>query len=285
MNSAQIDVATMNETVVSTDGTIISYLTFGTGPAVIVVPGALATASDFAGLAIALAKNFTVHVMERRGRGASGPQGKQYCIEREVEDLFSLQAKTKARYIFGHSFGGFLALEAARNQTAFEKIAVYEPGVAINGSINMKWIPRAQKELEQHRYHAAFTTFVQGLDPNSARLPHWLLSFILKLVIKKNDLQRKYPLLAGTIREHQEEERLANTYAHYKEISAKVMCMYSGGTGDSAKSTAMTLASVIANYQTVAFPKLNHLAPEDKPEAIALELIGFFNDEAMIDKA
>ncbi|MFJ4427182.1 hypothetical protein [Streptomyces bobili] len=37
--------------------------------------------------------------------------------------------------MFGHSFGGFLTLEAALAGSAFERIALYEPGVSIDGSI------------------------------------------------------------------------------------------------------------------------------------------------------
>jgi predicted alpha/beta superfamily hydrolase len=39
--------------------------------------------------------------------------------------------------IVGHSYGGLIALEVARNNEAFNKIAVYEPGVSIDGS--MPW--------------------------------------------------------------------------------------------------------------------------------------------------
>ena len=54
--------------VLSRDGTRVGYLTFGEGPAVIVLPGVLSLAEDCARLAWALAERFTVHVMERRGR-------------------------------------------------------------------------------------------------------------------------------------------------------------------------------------------------------------------------
>ena len=67
-------------TVQSADGTTISYLSLGSGPAVIVIPGALSLASDYTAFARALAENFTVYTIERRGRGLSGPQGNDYSI-------------------------------------------------------------------------------------------------------------------------------------------------------------------------------------------------------------
>lgn len=66
------------DVVVSADGTAIAYRTLGKGPAVLIVPGALAVAADFDAFARELAERFTVHTIERRGRGESGPQGDDY---------------------------------------------------------------------------------------------------------------------------------------------------------------------------------------------------------------
>ena len=46
----------------------------GTGPAILVIPGVLSMASDYAAFARALSEHLTVHTIERRGRGESGPQ-------------------------------------------------------------------------------------------------------------------------------------------------------------------------------------------------------------------
>ena len=64
----------------------------------------------------------------------SGPQGKGYSIENECQDVKAVQEATGAAVLFEHSYGGLVALETARRSTAFEKIAVYEPGVSIHGS-------------------------------------------------------------------------------------------------------------------------------------------------------
>src|SRR5579875_149138 len=138
-------------TVLSADGTTISYLTVGSGPSVIVISGVLSMAADYAAFARALAEHFTVHTIERRGRGESGPQGKDYSITKECEDVLALQARTGASFLVGHSFGGFVALEVARNNPAFTKIAVYEPGVSIDGSIPKGWIPGYEKKLAEKK--------------------------------------------------------------------------------------------------------------------------------------
>lgn len=263
--------------VTSKDGTKIAYQTSGTGPDIILIPGVLAYAHSFAGLAQQLGQHFTVHVMERRGRGASGPQGDNYSIQKECEDLDAIQRKTNAQYAFGHSFGGFLLLEAARDNHAFKKIAVYEPGVSIDGSINLKWAPRCEREIRAGRNLDAFTTFVQGTVPQMEKMPHWIAKRILALAVKKPELEEKYPLLHGMIVEHQEEVRLDNTYEHYAEITTPTLLMCGGAESSGAlKSTAQKIAAVIPNSTSVSLSKLNHLAPEDKPDEVARELVAFF---------
>jgi len=264
--------------VTSKDGTKITYSTVGDGPGLIIVPGALALAEDFAPLAQELSGHFTVHTVERRGRGKSGPQGADYSIEKECEDILAVQSKTNATYMFGHSFGGFVALETARNNPYFEKIAIYEPGISIDGSINLSWIPRAEEELARQKYHAAFITFTRGLNPQSARAPRSLLSLIVRVVIKKKEREQKYRLLSGTIREHQEEGRMDNTYSHYSEVNAGVLMMR-GGKGVMSNNVAEKLLSVLSQGDEIVFPKLDHLAPEGKPQQIAREMMAFFSQD------
>jgi pimeloyl-ACP methyl ester carboxylesterase len=160
------------DVVVSADGTTIAYRTAGKGPAVLVAPGALAVATDFDALARELAHHLTVHTIERRGRGESGPQGDDYSIERECEDLAALQAATGATFLFGHSFGGLIALEAARANKAFGKVAVYEPGVSVDGSINTSWAPACGAQLARGQQLDAFITFARGINPQTTGMLH-----------------------------------------------------------------------------------------------------------------
>src|SRR5690242_13409236 len=131
---------TGERTVTSRDGTAIGYETVGQGEGVLVLGGAWRTARDYLPFARALADPFAVHLIDRRGRGRSGPQGASYSIEREIEDLIAVQAHTGATKLFGHSYGGLIALEAARRSTIFTDVVVYEPGVSIGGSIPTGWM-------------------------------------------------------------------------------------------------------------------------------------------------
>ena len=122
-------------TVISKDGTPIAFDQSGQGPAIILVAGATATRLAEAGLSAALAPHFTVFAYDRRGRGESGDTA-PYAVEREVEDLDALINEAGgSAFVFGHSSGAVLALEAARLlPTRITKLAVYEPPFIIDDS-------------------------------------------------------------------------------------------------------------------------------------------------------
>jgi pimeloyl-ACP methyl ester carboxylesterase len=116
----------------------------------------LSVAADFGTFSNALAETFTVHTIERRGRGRSSPQDAGYCMAIEREDACALQKHTRAAYLFGHSYGGLIALETARNNAFVKKVAIYEPGLSVNGSIPTTWAPRYERLLAQNKRLDAF---------------------------------------------------------------------------------------------------------------------------------
>lgn len=75
--------------VTSADGTAIAYDVTGTGPAVVVVEGALCQRTMGTARAVArlLSEHYAVVAYDRRGRGESGPGSLPYAVQREVEDL------------------------------------------------------------------------------------------------------------------------------------------------------------------------------------------------------
>jgi len=262
--------------VTSDDGTTIAYTSIGMGPGVLLVPGALTVAADFAPLARALSGAFTVHVIERRGRGASGPQGEDYAIARECEDLRAVRSATGASLVFGHSFGGLVALEAAIGDGGLRHVAVYEPGVSIRGSVPIGWAERCRSELDAGRPLDAFATFVRGMSPQSAgRLPRWMLKVILRSAIRGPEREQKFRLLRGTIREHAEAARLDGTAERYRQISAHMLLM-SGRHASGTASATHALAEMLPGARTASLERCDHFAPEKKPELVAEHLRAAF---------
>jgi pimeloyl-ACP methyl ester carboxylesterase len=121
------------QTVRSLDGTTIAFDRSGQGPALILVSGATSTRANLSDFAATLAPDFTVFAYDRRGRGDSGDT-LPYAAAREVEDIQALiDASGGTAFVFGHSSGAVLALEAARLLNAkIRKLAVYEPPFIID---------------------------------------------------------------------------------------------------------------------------------------------------------
>jgi pimeloyl-ACP methyl ester carboxylesterase len=115
--------------VTSKDGTTIAYERSGSGPAVILVDGALCSRAfgPTATLAPLLSQRFTVYRYDRRGRGQSGDT-QPYALAREVEDLAALIERAGgAASLLGLSSGGALALETAAAGHGIETVFAYEP--------------------------------------------------------------------------------------------------------------------------------------------------------------
>ncbi|MBF6170912.1 alpha/beta fold hydrolase [Nocardia blacklockiae] len=266
-------------TVVSADGTTIAYLSVGSGPAVLVVPGALAVASGYLDFARALGAHFTVHVVERRGRGGSGPQGADYSIDKEREDLLALRAKTDARFLVGHSYGGLVALETARGCPEIGKVAVYEPGLSIDGSIPCDWMPVYERKLAQHKPFDAFVEFVRAMGPESARrAPRWVMRRMLPLFMEPAERDLVTGQLAENLREHREIARLDNTYPRYRDIEAEVLILQGGKDhGPQADIDRATLEYVIPRCTGHLFPDLDHFGlDKHAPERVAGVIGTFF---------
>jgi pimeloyl-ACP methyl ester carboxylesterase len=123
-------------TVTSTDGTTIAYETLGTGPALILVDGAMCY-RDFGparDLAKALADTYTVHIYDRRGRGESG-NTKPWTPDREIDDLAALlHAAGGQAHLFGCSSGAVLAADAANRLDGITKLALYEPPFIVDNT-------------------------------------------------------------------------------------------------------------------------------------------------------
>lgn len=114
----------------SADGAPIAVFTSGIGPPLVLVHGAAADHTTFRVLGPLLSTRFTIHAIDRRGRGASGDTS-PYAIEREFEDLAAVASALAQEAgdpvdIFGHSYGGRCALGAALLTADIGRVISYE---------------------------------------------------------------------------------------------------------------------------------------------------------------
>jgi len=281
------------DSVTSKDGTIIGYRQLGHGPGIVALHGAMESAKSHMQLAEALAGSFTVYVVDRRGRGLSGPYGAGYSMPREVEDLDALLTKTGSQRVFGVSSGGLIALQAALTLPAIQKIAVYEPALIVNGSISTAFLPRYDREIAEGNTAAALVSGMLGAQmgpPFLQKMPRWLLEAFTRQGMKQEDKTAKpgdvtMRSLAPTLHyDFQLVSEMAEQAERFRALHVDTLLL--GGSKSPAylKQALDALEQVIPQARRVEFPGLDHggsgdLGPTNRsgdPRRVAQELLRFF---------
>lgn len=268
------DAEVRTHTAISADGTPIAYHSLGYGRGLVIVGGVLSSGSTYMALARALAPDFEVHVMERRGRPGSGPQRDGHGIEAECADLTAVAAATGAMSVFGHSFGGLVALETARRQTPFDQLFLYEPAVPLRGQLASSWIPAYEQLLVEGDRRGAFALMVKtaGHAPAPiAMMPMTCLRVVLRFGIQGEKWSRFDALLEANAVEHRVLAALdAPTAERFSSVMTRTVLL-GGAQSPPSSSTALLreLADVIPDASIVVLPKLRHGAPEDHSTEVA----------------
>ena len=270
--------------VTSADGTTVGYRQMGSGPGVILLSGGYLAAQHYMQLAGALSDAFTVYVPDRRGRGLSGPPGNRYSMARECEDVDALLTKTGAHFVWGHSSGALIALQAAITLPSIRKVAVYEPPLSRHGSISTSWIPRFDREVAQGKLASALVTFAKEDNLVPAFVPRWLLVPLVALYLRRERRRVKPPdvpmeaLIPLQRFDGQLVKEMDSSLESFAGMRADVLLM--GGQKSPAflREILDALQQTLPHAQRIEFRGVGHGAPADRaaPERVGEELRAFF---------
>lgn len=257
----------------SSDGTSIAYRTMGDGPGVIVLGGALSTAEDYLPLAATLALSCTVHLVERRGRGMSGPLGRDYSLRKEVDDLLAVHAATGARLAFGHSYGGLAILETARSSPVFDRIALYEPG-APGAHVPTGWMAPYRERLAANDSYGAFAHFIQGSGGAPgfiAKLPHWYLRTALRIGFRGQRRQRMWPLLEANLAEHEQLAAQHDRLDEFGNVATATLILCGTRTPPANRTELEAVVDTLPNAAIDVLSGLDHFGPQGKSAPVIAE--------------
>jgi pimeloyl-ACP methyl ester carboxylesterase len=265
-------------TVSSDDGTPIAYHSVGSGPGLVVVGGVLSAGSDYMDLAKALASEFEVHVMERRGRPGSGPLRVDHSLDDECSDLAAVVAATGSEAVFGHSFGGLVALETVRQKAHCTEVFVYEPGVPIRGNLHADWLDDYARRLDHGDRRGAFASMVKsaGFAPKPlAVMPVWYVRLVLSIAIRGRKWATMDRLLEANLTEHRLQAVLdAPSAERFSTVTARTVLLGGANSPDSISGPLLDeIAASIPCSEVALLPGLGHLAPQDQPDRIASEIL------------
>ena len=282
--------------VMSKDGTTIGYRQLGSGPSIILLHGGANASQNYSKLGAALSDVFSVCIPDRRGRGLSGPFGKNYSMRKEIEDVDALLTKTGAHNIFGLSSGGLIALQAALELPTIHKAVINEPPLDVDNSIitmMQSFMPRFDREIAEGRVAEAMVTllkdfggiFLPGyLQPLVTITPRVMLVGLFSWVLRRDAQHVKgddVPLreLMRTFHfDYQLVVEMQGTLESFKAVPADVLLLGASESPAFLTHTLDALENVIPHVHRVEMQGLGHGAALDggKPERVAQELRRFF---------
>jgi pimeloyl-ACP methyl ester carboxylesterase len=189
-------------TVTSKDGTTIAYDRIGSGPALILVDGALCSRSfgPMPKMAPLFAPHFTVITYDRRGRGGSGDT-QPYDLAREVEDLDALiRAAGGTASLLGLSSGAGLALEATAAGLPVAKLVMYEPPyVAADTGTTPDHEARLEELIAANQRGAAVRYFMKDMVNMPAPVV-WLMTLMVPIFSKLKAVAHTLPYDSAVLR-------------------------------------------------------------------------------------
>ncbi|WP_410616090.1 alpha/beta fold hydrolase [Amycolatopsis sp. lyj-109] len=259
-------------TTTSADGTRIAYTRAGSGPALVLVDGALCYrgSSPNDALAKELATHFTVYTYDRRGRGESGDAG-PYEVRREVEDLAAVVKEAGGEaFLFGISSGVALALEAAP-RLAVRKLALYEPPFIVDGTrrrVPEDYVARLDQALKEGKRGKAVKMFMtEGVGLGGVMVA---MMRIMPFWPKLKRVAHTIPYDTAMVIDHQAGEPLP---AAWPEVKIPALVIDGGRSPDWMRNGVASLAKVLPSAEYRTLPGQTHIV---KAAALAPVLKEFF---------
>ncbi|MEV7092450.1 alpha/beta hydrolase [Amycolatopsis sp. NPDC051045] len=260
-------------TTTSADGTKIAYTRAGSGPALVLVDGAMCYrgSSPNDALAKELAPHFTVYTYDRRGRGESADTG-PYAVGREVEDLAALVKEAGGEaFLFGISSGAALALEAVNQGLPVPKLAVYEPPFVVDDTrprVPADYAARLDEALEEGKRGKAVKMFMtEGVGLSGATVA---MMRIMPFWAKLKRVAHTIPYDTAMVIEHQSGRPLP---AAWPEVKVPALTIDGGRSPDWMRNGVASLAKVLPSAEYRTLPDQTHIV---KAPALAPVLTEFF---------
>jgi pimeloyl-ACP methyl ester carboxylesterase len=150
-------------------------------PGVVIIHGTLVTDSLYLPFArrLSILLQRPVHCYNRRGRAGSAPQSSEHSAATEIADLRTVMAATGSTDVVAHSFGGFVALQAARS-IPIRRLVTYDAAVSLSGHLHGRWRPELEEAVKAGQLNHAWAHLVQGLETAGpvSRLPLGMLRLL-----------------------------------------------------------------------------------------------------------
>ena len=251
------------------DGTAIACHVSGDGPPLVLVHGTSADHVRWAAVSDALGAQFTLHALDRRGRGASGDSAGPYAIEQEFDDIAAVANVIGGDVdVLGHSYGAVCALEAALRTDCIGRLVLYEPPLPIGIEIYPPGlVERLQALLDAGDREGVVSTFLGEV----VRMPPE------ELAAMRADVSWEARVAAAhTI---PRELAIADTYKpdldRFAAVKLPTLLLVGGDSPDFLVEPSRRLAELMPRARLVELPGQQHVAMNTAPELFVRHVADF----------
>ena len=261
------------ETTTSRDGTPIGFWRSGKGPALVLVHGASADHTRWEAVRPLLEPHVTVYAVDRRGRGASGDAA-AYTLDDEAADVAAVVDAVASSTgeqvdLFGHSYGGICALEAALLTRGIRRLVLYESNVG--APTPPGFVDGLAALLADGRREEVVVTLLRdlaGLDEHQ-----------LALVRSAPSWSGRVAAAHTVVRELRAHDAYRYDPGRFAALTAPSLLL--GGSESPPEGVASTamLAATLPGARVVTLQGQGHVAQLTAPELFAAALLRFLRDD------
>jgi pimeloyl-ACP methyl ester carboxylesterase len=232
----------------------------------VLVHGATADHTRWAPVLPQLAERYTVHAVDRRGRGLSG-DGEKYDLQREGEDIAAVvDAVGPGVFLVGHSYGAWCSLEAALLTGALDRILLYEPpGVTPGYQVSSPDMLTALRATDDRQ--EILTIFYRGaLHQTDEQIE----------AMRGTPVWQARLAAAHTVsRELDAVEALDVGPKRYEDIRVPVRLLLGTESPPYFRPVAEAIAARVPDLEIVDLPGQAHMAINEAPELFLDKVFGF----------
>ena len=254
--------------VTSKDGTRIGVECAGTGPTLLFVHGGVGDRTRWTPMFPLLSSRFTACAMDRRGRGASG-DAPEYSLSKEAEDVAAVvNSRPGPVFVFGHSYGGVAALEAAFLTDRIAKLMLYEPPLHEPVGNNLAVAARLEEMVRNGALEEALVTFQTEIVKQSPQ------------EIARMKARPSWAGLVASIAVHPRQMRALSTYrfdaSRMKSVTMPTLLLIGENTASPyAKQSIGALRESLPNPTLVVLERQEHNAMEGGPDVLVNAIVKF----------
>jgi pimeloyl-ACP methyl ester carboxylesterase len=219
-----------------------------------------------------------VHCYNRRGRAGSAPQPADYSVKTEVSDLAAVMRETGSTDLVAHSYGGFVALQAARTLPV-GRLVTYDAAVSLSGNLSHRWRPELEDAVTAGQLNHAWAHLVQGLATAGplSYLPLGALRMLSILSARTNLGAEMRELLPTAVAEMRAVLDADAELENFTALTTPVLMLSGGWSPAYFAETGRQLAAAVPCISFQVVPGQLHEGPLRPGKRLAVRVARFIN--------